>query len=88
MRIEWVPNGAGFQARLGDVTLFASPDETRSMGAKPKRGTIWRAGATHWCEATTTASRFGRDCYGTACTSLAQAMRLAEMVYNEALQAA
>lgn len=84
MRIEWTKREAGFVAELGNITLFAMPDQTMQFGTKPKRGTTWRAGATHWDEATRTASRYGRDCYGEACKTKEDAMRLAERVYNEA----
>jgi hypothetical protein len=86
MRIDWIPNeyGPGFVAKMGDVTLFASPDQTSHFGTKPKRGTRWRFGCTHWCETTRCASRYGRDAWDETCTTAKDAMRAAEHIYSEA----
>jgi len=86
MRIDWQPSeyGPGFVAVLGEVTLFAMPEQTAHFGTKPKRGTLWRFGCTHWDEATRCASRYGRDTYGRETASAKEAMRAAETVYNEA----
>jgi hypothetical protein len=76
--------GAGLTAEMpDDVTLHVSPDHTTGvLGDKAKRGTAWRAGASHWNEATSTISRFGRDDYSTYKTAK-DAMRAAEALYLE-----
>lgn len=84
MRVDWQKDGAGWRAEIGNVTLFASPDRTANLGTKAARGTKWRAGVSSWDEPTRTISRYGRDVYGQLCDSAKEAMRLAEVVYNEA----
>lgn len=91
-RFNWKPagygqTGPGMLADLpGDVSICVSPDQTVGLfGAKPKRGTTWRAQATHWGERTRTASRFGRDIYMTQFKTAKDAMRAAEALYLEAI---
>jgi hypothetical protein len=85
MRIDWQKQDAGWVARIGDITLYASPDRTARFGTKAARGTKWRAGVSSWDEPTRTISRYGRDVYMQFCDSANDAMRLAEQVYNEQL---
>lgn len=82
----WMKDGAGWRCEMpGNITLFATPDRTTGLfGAKAARGTKWRAGATHWDEATRTASRFGRDVYMTLCDDAKSAKSLATSIYLEA----
>ena len=83
MKIEWQNCGAdGWRATIGDIMLYASPDQTKAF--KPKRGTTWRAGASRWEAHTATIYRYGRDVYDVRCTTAKEAMRLAETVFNEA----
>ena len=87
MRIAWQKDGLGYwTATIGNITLCASPDRVRY--GKPVRGTKWHAGVSSWDEASRTISRFGRDVYGDLCDSAKEAMRLAELVYNDALREA
>lgn len=83
MRIDWQRSeyDPGFVAKIGNITLGASPDRTRF--GKAARGTKWRASVTHWDAPTSTASRYGRDVYMQLCDTKQEAMRLAEVVYNE-----
>lgn len=82
-RFDWIQvDGAVWIAKIGDITLVASPDRYRF--GKPARGTQWRAQCTHWNEATRTASRFGRDVYSDLQPTARDARRLAEQVYQEA----
>lgn len=84
MRIHWEEYDAGYRAKIGDVTLYVSPEQTRDFGRKHKRGTKWRYGATHWCDATRTASRYGVDCCDDVRDDKRDAMRAAEQAYNAA----
>ena len=84
MQIQWGEYDAGYRAKIGDLTLFVSPEQTRDFGRKPKRGTKWRYGATHWNAETSTATRYGADCYVDARDDKRDAMRAAEQVYNAA----
>ena len=79
----------GFKAEMVDnVTLFVTPDQTIGLfGAKPKRGTIWRAGASQW-DGKSTISRFGRDEYNVLHKTAKDAMRAAERIYRDALESA
>lgn len=82
MRINWQKGEYGYwTAAIGDITLCASPDRVRY--GKPARGTKWRASVSIWDEPTRTLSRHGRDVYMQLCDSAKEAMRLAEVVYNE-----
>lgn len=75
----------GFRAEMPEnVTLCATPDRTTGFGARPARGTTWRAQASHWCESTRTISRFGRDAYGVQHKTAKDAMRAAEQIYLDA----
>lgn len=88
MRIKWQKDTyCCWTAKIGDITLFVSPDRTTRFGTKAVRGTKWRAGVSHWDEQTRTMSRYGRDVYMQLCDSAKEAMRLAEVVYNEQLAA-
>lgn len=83
-RFDWQQaEGAIWTAKIGDVTLVASPDRYRN--GKPARGTKWHAQCTHWDHATRTASRFGRDVYLDLQPSAINARMLAEAVYLEAI---
>lgn len=82
MQFDWQKSDAGHVARIGDITLCASPDRVRF--GKPVRGTKWHASVSSWCERTRTMSRFGRDVYLDLRDSAKDAMRLAEQVYAEA----
>jgi hypothetical protein len=87
MRIDWQKGDHGcFVAKIGDITLCASPDRTMRFGTKPARGTKWHAQASIW-DGKCTISRYGRDVYTQLCDSAKEAMRLAEDVYNEARRA-
>jgi hypothetical protein len=81
----WIKDGAGWRCEMpGDVTLFAVPIHTKGLfGDKPARGTKWRAGATHWDAATSTASRYGRDVYREECADHKAAKALATRVWEE-----
>lgn len=83
MRVDWQKQDAGWVARIGDITLCASPDRLARFGGKAARGTKWHAGVSHWSEPTRTMSRYGRDVYMQLCDSAKEAMLLAERVYNE-----
>lgn len=86
MRIDWQKNGDGcWVAKIGDITLCASPDRYTRFGSKAARGTKWHAQVSHWNESTRTMSRYGRDVYMQLCDSAKEAMLLAEQVYNEEL---
>lgn len=79
---DWTRYDASWRCELpGEVTLFATPNASTHFGTKPKRGTKWRAGASLWCEATHTVSRFGEDVYGIQFATAKEAMRRAELVY-------
>lgn len=81
-RFDWTQaDGAIWTAKIGNVTLVASPDHYKA--GKPARGTKWHAQCTHWDEATRTASRFGRDVYMDLQPTARDARRLAETIYNE-----
>lgn len=82
-------NHGGYQAQMPDnVTLVVTPDRyAKGFSPKAARGTKWKAGASHWDETTRTLSRFGRDCYNEMKSSREEAMRLAESVYLEAVNA-
>lgn len=85
------PNSGGWRCEMpGNVTLFAVPDRLarHSLTLRASRGAQWRAGATHWDEATRTASRFGRDVYLDLQPDAVSAKRLAETVWHEATAAA
>lgn len=84
MRIDWQKDTYGWTAKIGDLTLCASPDRTKGFQNKPVRGTKWHAQVSIWDERTRTMSRYGRDVYMDLCDSAKDAMRLAEIVYNEA----
>lgn len=86
--IKWNADGAGFKAEMpGNVTLFAVPDRTKGLfGEKAARGTLWRAGASHWDAATSTVSRYGRDAYGEMQADARSAKALAASVYAEVAQ--
>lgn len=82
-RFDWIKADNGvWTAKIGDVTLVASPDMFRN--GKPARGTKWHAMCTHWNAATATASRFGRDVYMDLQPTAQAAKRLAEQIYTEA----
>jgi hypothetical protein len=85
-RFAWESGAyAGFRAQMpGDVTLVVTPDRTRAFGAKAARGTTWHAQASHWCEATSTMSRFGRDEYAVKHATAKDAIRAAEAIFNDA----
>jgi len=79
-------NTGGWKCEMpGDVTMFAVPNRlaSHSLTPKPSRGTKWRAGCTHWNEATRTASRFGRDVYMEFQPDANAAKSLAELVYRD-----
>lgn len=86
-RYPWTRDtgNAGWRCEMpGDVTLLATPDRlARGLTARPARGTSWRAQCSHWCEATRTMSRFGRDAYADLQPDAKAAMRLAEAIYEE-----
>lgn len=82
-RFDWIKADNGvWTAKIGDVTLVASPDMFRN--GKPARGTKWHAMCTHWSDAARTASRFGRDVYMDLQPTAKAAKRLAEQIYTEA----
>ena len=83
MRIDWQKIDAGWQARIGNITLYVLPNHTTRFGTKAARGTKWHAGVSSWDEPTRTISRYGRDVYMQLCDSAKEAMRLAEEVYEE-----
>lgn len=85
-KFNWTKRDGGHQCAIGELTLFVVPDRY-AKGFQPKaaRGTKWRAGVTHWCERTRTASRFGRDTYADLQDNAKDAMRLAETVYADAV---
>ena len=87
-RITWTKDGAGFKAEMpGNVTLFAVPEHTKGLfGEKAARGTLWRAGASHWDAAKSTMSRYGRDAYTELQPDARSAKALAEFIYAEAAQ--
>lgn len=80
---NWVKDAnAGHQVTMpGNITLFVSPDRTKDFGSKPARGTTWRAGVSHWDEATRTISRVGRDEYCVQHKTAKEAMAAAERIY-------
>lgn len=80
---NWQPIDCGYRAEMpGDISLtVAAVDMSRG---KPKRGTKWRAQASHWDERTRTSTRYGRDEYMNAQASAKAAMRIAEDIYNSA----
>lgn len=83
-RFDWTQaDGAVWTAKIGDITLVASPDRYRF--GKPARGTKWHAAVNHWDERTRTVSRFGRDVYSDLQPTSAAARKLAETVYLEAI---
>ncbi|API60550.1 hypothetical protein BSL82_15705 [Tardibacter chloracetimidivorans] len=88
MMIKWeaAPDLAGFIANVSsDITLVVTPcDYVKGFKLKAARGTKWRAQATHWCERTRVASRYGRDEYDNPQDSPQAAKRLAETIYNDA----
>ena len=79
----WLKDGAGWRCEMpGNITLFAVPHHTKGLfGEKAARGTKWRAGATHWCESTSTISRFGQNVYDRVCADAKEAKALATSVY-------
>lgn len=82
-RFDWIKADNGvWTAKIGDVTLVASPDRYRF--GKPARGTKWHAAVNHWDERTRTVSRFGRDVYSDLQPTAHDARRLAEQIYSEA----
>ena len=85
MQLEWSANDqGGFTAKVGDVSLHAQPVRlARGLTPKPARGTEWRAFVTHWCERTSTATRYGRDVYSDLQPDRNAAMLLAEQVFGE-----
>ena len=83
MKIDWQKDTYGWTAKIGDITLYASPDRTKGLQNKPVRGTKWRAGVSSWDQPSRTISRYGRDVYMQLCDTAKEAMRLAEQVYNE-----
>jgi len=90
MQVKWekeaVGYGAGYRATMpNEVTLYVSPEQTSAFGAKPKRGTAWRAGASQW-DGKSTISRFGRDEYNIRHASYKDAMRAAETIYFDAIK--
>ena len=88
MNFDWQKGeyDAGFVAKIGNITLGASPDRVTHFGTKPKRGTKWRACVSIF-DGKFTISRYGRDCYDQLCDTAKDAMRLAEQVYNDELAA-
>ena len=89
-KFPWQPNPyAGFEAVLPDnITLVVSPDQTKGFQPQAKRGTTWRAQASHWDGATKTISRFGRDEYRVQHKTKQEAMRAAERIYEDAVAGA
>jgi hypothetical protein len=84
MRIDWQQSDHGcWVAKIGNITLCASPDRLARFGTKPARGTKWHAQCSIW-DGKYTISRYGRDVYMDLQDSAKDAMRLAEQVYNEA----
>lgn len=83
---NWVRDEfAGYRAEMpGNITLVVSPDCATHFGTKPKRGTTWRAQASHWDERTRTISRFGRDEYNTRHPNWKSAQSAAESIYLDA----
>ena len=84
IRFDWQPlqdGQVGWSCRIDDVTMFAVPQNTRN--GKPVRGGRWRAGVTHWDEATWSATRFGRDVHSDLQPTARDARKLAEAVYLE-----
>ena len=83
---NWFPQDGGFRCKVTEtITLAATPDRyAKGFNPKALRGTKWHAQATHWNEATRTASRYGRDEYLNLQTSAELAMRLAEDIYLRA----
>jgi hypothetical protein len=81
----WIKSGAGWRCEMpGNITLFAVPDRTVGLfGDRVARGSKWRAGVTHWCERTSTASRYGRDVYDQLCATAIEAKSLATATYLE-----
>lgn len=87
-QFAWIPDthGAGFRAAMPDaVTLVVTPEHTTGLfGAKPKRGTMWRAQASQF-DGKFTVSGFGRDEYMTQHKTMKDAMRAAEAIYLDAV---
>lgn len=83
MKIEWQKDEYScWVAKIGNITLCASPDRTKGFLHKPVRSTKWHAQVSIW-DGKSTVSRYGRDVYMQLCDSAKDAMRLAEVVYNE-----
>ncbi|CAK7259114.1 MULTISPECIES: hypothetical protein [unclassified Shinella] len=83
-------NTGGWKCEMPDnVTLFAVPVHLarHSFTPKPSRGTQWRAGCTHWDEATRTATRFGRDAYNELQPDANTAKSLAGLLYRDEMAA-
>lgn len=82
--IEWTKrdgDASYFADMPRNVSLFVSPDRSDGFG-KPRRGTKWRYGASHW-DGKHTVSRWGRDTYYDLCKSKDEAMRKAEALYRD-----
>lgn len=86
MRFDWQAHEGGWICRLpSNVAIVAMPERyARGVTPRPARGTKWLAQASHWCERTSTLSRYGRDEYGNKQDSAAEARKLAEDIYLEA----
>lgn len=87
MRFEWQEHEGGWICHLPhNIAITAMPDRyARGLTPKPARGTKWHAQASHWCERTSTLSRYGRDEYSNMQNSAAEARKLAELIYMEAI---
>lgn len=89
MRIDWQKDtiSGGYIAQIGDVTLGAFPEHTKTVKftVRPARGTKWRAQCSVWEEETRTLRAFGADAYRDVQESPEAAKRLAEKVYDDAV---
>lgn len=84
-KFDWRQTHQGYTAEMpGNVTLCVTPDQTVGFVPKPRRGTTWRAQASHWDEVTRCMNRHGRDEYSIQHKRREDAMRAAERIYLEA----
>jgi hypothetical protein len=79
---DWKKDGDAYTRQIGNVTLAVFPDKTKF--GKRVRGSKWRAQASHWCEATSTISRYGPDTYGALYDTAKEAMRAIDANYQAA----
>ncbi len=90
MKFDWQHRGGNWIAEMPDnVTLVVSPDALQGFSNNPKRGTFWRAQASHWTPNANgvggTMSRFGRDEYNITHKKRIDAIKAAEKIYLDAV---